>query len=67
MDDYVEKDYILKLVKPFENNEDITISCCGFDVFGEGERIEGWVPSEKGLILSSFDIFWTRYHLGWYG
>ena len=64
VDDFIEKDYILKLVDPLEDNENITISCCGFDVFGGGERIKGWVPLEKGMILSSFDIFLDKIPFG---
>ncbi len=63
-DDYIEQNYIERLADPLENDEDITISCCGFDIIGESERIKGWVPQESGFIPSSFDIFLNKVPYG---
>lgn len=56
-DDYIEQDYILGLAGPLEDNEDVTISCCGFDISGMGERNNEWIPSKSGVESSSFDFF----------
>lgn len=64
IDDCIEQDYIDRLVQPLEADEEITISCCGFDVYGDSERIKGWIPSEKGLLISSLDTYLDRIPFG---
>lgn len=63
-DDYIEQDYIRRLAEPLEDNEDVTISCCGFDVSGESERINGWIPAISGLVSSSFGFFLEKFTPG---
>lgn len=64
IDDCIEQDYIDRLVQPLEEDKGITISCCGFDVNGDSERIKGWIPPENGLILSDFDTYLDRIPFG---
>ncbi|BCJ92957.1 hypothetical protein acsn021_05260 [Anaerocolumna cellulosilytica] len=57
-DDYVENNFIYKLLKPFLTDDLLDFVCCGFDKFRENEMLkEGWVPEERGKKEVSFTSY----------
>lgn len=57
-DDYVERTFIEKLLRPLEEDGSVTLSCCGYDMFrapGEFEKV--WVPDTDGLRDAGFEEY----------
>ena len=49
-DDYIEYSFIEEMVRPLEEDDTLTLTCCGLDKF-DGDRIEeGWIPQKKYLL-----------------
>lgn len=57
-DDFVEPDYIEKMVRPLEEDESIDITCCGYGEYKTraDEKI-GFMPSASGIYSSSFQSY----------
>lgn len=53
-DDYVEIDFIEKMIAPLEQDETAAISCCGFDQVHGNLVMNGWIPNREVSINLSY-------------
>lgn len=54
-DDFIEPDYIEKMISPLEEDDEIDITCCGYREYEDGrEEKTGFMPYTAGMINSSF-------------
>lgn len=57
-DDYVESTFIEKLLRPLEEDESVTLSCCGYDAFCTPGEFEGaWIPDRNSIRDAGFEEY----------